>query len=179
MSFASWEEALGALKQLPAGSKERADACAKVQGAAYWPKKRAEMIAQGAAGLLARVAREEAGDARLRACDALGYLASSDDLRGKVCAEGGGEAMITVAREEPPGSEARLCAVYALMWLAGELPEVDAATRELMDQLMREEKKGTPTRLYAEQALWKIGAPERRAAAEREAEAAIYRHPSQ
>ena len=42
MSFASWEEALGALKQLPAGSKERADACAKVQGAAYWPKKRAD-----------------------------------------------------------------------------------------------------------------------------------------
>ena len=84
-----------------------------------------------------------------------------------------------VAREEPRGSEVRLCAVYALMWLAGELPEVDAATRELMDQLMREEKKGTPTRLYAEQALWKITAPERRAAAEREAEASIYRHPSQ
>ena len=37
MSFASWEEALGALKQLPAGSKERAEACAKVQSSAYWP----------------------------------------------------------------------------------------------------------------------------------------------
>ena len=174
MSFASWEEALGALTAAgrPEGARRRVREGA---GAAYRPKKRAEMIAQGG-----RLPRARAGRrARpLRACDALGYLASSDDLRGRSArrrrrGDDHGRA------REPPGSEVRLCAVYALMWLAGELPEVDAATRELMDQLMREEKKGTPTRLYAEQALWKIGAPERRAAAEREAEAAIYRHPSQ
>ena len=48
--------------------------------------------------------------------------------------------------------------------------ELDAIpVRELMHQLMIEEKKGTPIRLYAEQAIWKIDAPERQEMAMKQA----------
>jgi hypothetical protein len=54
-----------------------------VQDAAYWPKKRAQMVELNAGAVLASVARDEpvGSDTRLRACDALGYIAASDEVR--------------------------------------------------------------------------------------------------